>query len=74
MWHKIGYLFDVGVRLVPAVALFSLLFVMEGNLKWLGLLGVIPLFMAAHPGCPTCDPRANSCDANARPWKTWPGH
>lgn len=39
-------------RLVPAAALFSLFFVMDGGLEWLGLLGLIPLALAFHqPRC-----------------------
>jgi hypothetical protein len=42
------------LRLAPAAALFSLLFVLEGSLRWAGLLGVLPLIFAFAPGCPRC--------------------
>jgi hypothetical protein len=72
--HKAAVLFDWAIRLTPAAALFSLFFVMEGNMRWLGLLGLLPLVLATQPGCPTCGPRADACDPARRPWKTWPGH
>ena len=41
------------VRLIPAAALFSAFFVEDGNLRWIGLLGFIPLALALAraPGC-----------------------
>ncbi len=39
-------------RLIPAAVLFSLFFVMEGGLAWLGLFGLAPLALAlAGIGC-----------------------
>ncbi len=68
--------FDWGVRLLPAVVLFSLFFAFEGGLKWLGLLGIVPLFLATRRDCPSCGFRDQSCDVNGRSndWRTWPGH
>jgi hypothetical protein len=43
-----------GLRLAPAVALFSLAFVLEGGLRWVALLGLVPLIFAFVPGCPRC--------------------
>lgn len=38
---------------IPAAALFSLLFVFDDGLRWLGLFGLLPLILWRQ-GCPTC--------------------
>ncbi len=43
---------DRWIRVVVGLILLSLLFFVEGNLKWLGLIGVIPLLTAAIKWCP----------------------
>ena len=43
---------DRVIRILIAVALFSLMILLRGNLKWLGLLGLIPLFTAIIGVCP----------------------
>lgn len=43
---------DKAVRLVLALVLFSLLFILQGDIKWLGLLGVIPLATGLLNWCP----------------------
>lgn len=43
---------DRVIRILIAVALFSLMIFLHGNLKWLGLLGLIPLFTAMVGVCP----------------------
>jgi hypothetical protein len=43
---------DKVVRLVAAAALFSLCFVLEGNARWLGLAGIVPLATALLSWCP----------------------
>lgn len=56
---------------VPAASLFSVLFALDGDLRWIGLLGVVPLLFAFHKGCPTCSLRhTRHTDA----WPTWPRH
>ena len=69
---KLATLFDWSVRLIPAAALFSLLFAFEDNMRWLGLLGAVPLLLALQPGCPSCSLR-HSGKSNGG-WQTWPGH
>ena len=68
-------IFDWVIRLTPAVALFSLFFVMEGNLRWLGLFGFIPLLLQ-RAGCTACYMRHCDTDADSqkRGWPTFPGH
>ena len=43
---------DRGVRIVLALGLFSLLAVVDGPMKWLGLIGLVPLLTAAMGFCP----------------------
>lgn len=43
---------DKIVRLVLALVLFSLFFVLEGDLKWAGLLGIVPLMTGLINWCP----------------------
>lgn len=40
------------IRIIIGLAVLSLLWLVEGNLKWLGLIGLIPLFTAAVKWCP----------------------
>lgn len=40
------------VRVVLGLALLSLLFVLDGNARWWGLIGVVPLVTAAFGFCP----------------------
>lgn len=40
------------IRVIIGVALLSLLFVLEGNMRYLGLIGIIPLATAAVSWCP----------------------
>lgn len=40
------------IRAIIGVALLSLLFVLEGNMRYLGLIGIIPLATAAVSWCP----------------------
>lgn len=67
-----GFLFDWFVRLMPAMAMFSLFFALDGGLEWLGLFGFPLLLMALHRDCPTCDARAKACGKEP-PIRTWPG-
>ena len=43
---------DKTVRVVAGVGLLSLLFVLEGNLRWVGLIGIVPLATALFGYCP----------------------
>jgi hypothetical protein len=43
---------DRGVRVVIGLALLSLLFLLHGDARWLGLIGVVPLTTAAFRFCP----------------------
>jgi len=43
---------DRVVRVIIGLALLSLLFVLNGNARWVGLIGVVPLATAAFRVCP----------------------
>lgn len=43
---------DKVVRAIIGVALLSMLFVLEGGARWLGLIGLVPLATAALGNCP----------------------
>jgi len=43
---------DRVVRVVVGLALLGVLFVLNGNARWLGLIGVVPLATAAFRVCP----------------------
>lgn len=51
MDDNIGTL-DRTVRVVVGIALLSLLFVVDGPERWLGLIGAVPLLTAAVGICP----------------------
>jgi hypothetical protein len=40
------------IRVVIGIVLLSLLFLLKGNARWLGLIGIIPLGTAAISSCP----------------------
>lgn len=43
---------DKAVRIVIALVLFSLFFILEGNLRYIALIGIIPLLTAFMSWCP----------------------
>lgn len=43
---------DRVARVIIGLAILSLLFVLEGNLRWLGLIGLVPLVTAVTGNCP----------------------
>jgi len=43
---------DKVVRFIVGLALLSLLFFMNGNLKYLGLIGLVPILTATVSFCP----------------------
>jgi hypothetical protein len=40
------------VRVIVGLVLLSLVFILEGNARWLGLIGLVPLATAAFGWCP----------------------
>ncbi len=51
MTHNVGSL-DRIVRVLFALALFSLFFVLEGPIRYVGLAGLVPLLTAGLGFCP----------------------
>ncbi len=51
MKHNVGSL-DKVVRVLIGLVLLSLLFVLDGTARWLGLIGIVPLATAAMGVCP----------------------
>jgi len=43
---------DRWIRIILGLAVLSLIFLIEGNLKWLGLIGLIPLITGLAGYCP----------------------
>ena len=43
---------DRTIRIVAGLVLFSLIFVLEGNARWWGLVGLLPLVTGASGWCP----------------------
>lgn len=43
---------DKIIRVIVGLALMSLLIILTGNLRFLGLIGIIPLFTAFFGFCP----------------------
>lgn len=40
------------IRIILGLILLSLLFILDGNLKYLGLIGIVPLLTASISFCP----------------------
>lgn len=51
---RLGKIADLVMKLLPAAALLPALFVLDGGLRWIGLLGLIPLAFVFVNGCPAC--------------------
>lgn len=43
---------DRAVRVVIGLALLSLIWLLHGNVRWVGLIGLVPLLTAAMGFCP----------------------
>ena len=43
---------DKALRIVAGLGLLSLLFLLHGGMRWLGLMGLVPLLTAATGFCP----------------------
>jgi len=43
---------DKAVRLILGIALLSLLFILNGNIRYIGLVGLIPILTAFIGFCP----------------------
>jgi hypothetical protein len=43
---------DKALRIIGGIVLLALFFVLEGNARWLGLIGLVPLVTAFIGWCP----------------------
>lgn len=43
---------DRTLRIIAGLALLTLIFILEGNVRWFGLLGLVLLFTATVKWCP----------------------
>ncbi len=43
---------DKALRIIGGIVLLALFFVLEGNARWLGLIGLVPLLTAFIGWCP----------------------
>ncbi|WAC28505.1 YgaP family membrane protein [Ancylobacter sp. SL191] len=51
MTRNIGSI-DRALRVIIGLGLLSLLVLLQGDLRWLGLIGLVPLATAAMGNCP----------------------
>lgn len=43
---------DKVIRIIIGVGMLSLVFILEGNMRWFGLIGIVPIFTALMGWCP----------------------
>lgn len=56
---------DRVLRIIIGLGLLSLIFILEGNLRWWGLIGIVPLATAILRWCPAYVPFGiNSCETD----------
>lgn len=59
---------DRVLRIVAGLVLLSLVFVLDGDARWLGLIGVVPLFTGLTQWCPAYLPFGiSTCRRRASP-------
>ena len=51
MIQNIGSI-DRALRVIVGLAVLSLVFILEGNARWFGLIGAVPVFTALVGWCP----------------------
>ena len=49
---NVGHPVDKSIRVIVGVVLLSLLFLLEGDLRWLGLIGIVPILTVVFGWCP----------------------
>lgn len=49
---NVGHPVDKSIRVILGVVLLSLVFYLEGNIRWIGLIGVIPILTVVFGWCP----------------------
>lgn len=51
MGTNVGNL-DRGLRIIMGLGLLSLVFLLSGNVRWVGLMGIVPLMTGLAGSCP----------------------
>lgn len=52
MEQNVGHPIDKTLRIIIGLALLSLLFILEGNARWWGLIGIVPILTVFIGWCP----------------------
>ena len=52
MKKNVGHPVDKAARIIIGVVLLSLVFYLEGDIRWLGLIGIIPILTVVFGWCP----------------------
>lgn len=66
MEHNVGSI-DRTLRIVAGLGILSLLFLLEGGIRWFGLIGLVPLGTALLGCCPAYTLFGiNTCPIKAR--------
>ena len=49
---NVGHPVDKSIRVILGIALLSLLLFVEGDLRWVGLIGIVPILTVVFGWCP----------------------
>lgn len=49
---NVGHPVDKSIRIIVGAVLLSLFFFLEGGLRWIGLIGIVPILTVAFGWCP----------------------
>ena len=52
MEKNVGHPVDKTVRIIIGVVLLGLIFYLEGNIRWIGLIGAVPILTVVCGWCP----------------------
>ena len=52
MEKNVGHPVDKVARIIIGIVLLSLVFYLEGDIRWLGLIGIIPILTVVFGWCP----------------------
>ncbi len=52
MKKNVGHPVDKTARIIIGVVLLGLVFYLEGDIRWLGLIGIIPILTVVFGWCP----------------------
>ncbi len=52
MKKNVGHPLDKALRIVVGIALLSLIAILQGDIRWIGLIGIIPIVTVFIGWCP----------------------